>query len=52
LHPTQIENSKNTLYFENENPKIKIMHSRKVDPEKIIVFHKQKSNPIPDKKNP
>jgi len=34
-HPTQIENFENTLYFENENPKLKIMHFGKVDLEEF-----------------
>jgi len=29
---------KNNLYSGNENPELKIMHSGKVDSEKVIVF--------------
>jgi len=29
LHPTQFQNSENTLYSENENPELKTMHSGK-----------------------
>jgi len=55
LHPTQIKNSKNTLYSGNENSELKIMYYGKVDPKEIIVFWIQKSgnknqNSIPDKK--
>jgi len=36
---TQFQNYENILYFENENPELKIIHSKKVDVEEIIVFH-------------
>jgi len=41
LHPTKFSNSKNALYFGNENPEFKMLHSKKVDPKDIIVFPKK-----------
>jgi len=40
MHPTKFSISENVLYSENENPELKIIHSRKVDPKEIIMFQK------------
>jgi len=32
------KNSENTLYSGNKNPKLKIMHSGKKNPEEVFVF--------------
>jgi len=32
------KNSKNIIYFGNENPKLKIIYSRKINLEEIFVF--------------
>jgi len=37
LYPTKFLNSENVLYSGYENPKFKIIHYGKVDPEEIIV---------------